>query len=216
MSQSFSSPTDDTPMLSTFTRYWLPTIPLTVADVVARSFTAIKASLFRPTVASLTKSCLPLSRALYDGHRVSISHYEHPRYPNRSRYWRAEYFAEGHVILAQDSDLTSILVAAKREYDNQFHGSSVLTQHLDTDQARLALALGYRPYTLSAQAAHDAAIHDERHTRVTEAIRLENDYGVAATRLLIESATVEEYDARLQTVLPSFMSRATPVSKMVT
>lgn len=172
---------DATPCLDLLSRFWLPTIPYSIADSINRAYAATGS----PQYAAAATD------ASYNGHNVSVS------FNTYRSYWVAEFYWAGRQVLAR-GELIYCLEAAKREHDLKRKGSTVLTGHLDPDQAQIATRLGYLPYNQKAQADHDATYRDARHGKVTDAIWRERNLGVPATAFLINSATVEEYEEKLR------------------
>jgi len=170
--------------------YRLPTRPYSVIDAINR----MAAATGSPRYAMLA------SHADYNGHAVSV-------YFNTYRgYWLAEYTWSGRNVLAQ-GDLGLCLRAAKQEYDRGALGASVTATYPDPQAQRLSddrmpsetladfdaacLAAGY-------SSEPDACTwRTPLHDLVNDAMSYERNGIAPAVGYLANSATVEEYNAKI-------------------
>lgn len=161
--------------------YWLPTIPYNVIDAVNR-------------VSLATGSCggaMAGANANYNGHYVTVS------YNDYRRYWVTEYFWAGRVVLARGT-LEQCLAAAKGEYSRGALGTTVtMTSPVTEEQEAACIAAGFQPYSEEIDRAHVATWRTPLHDEVNLAIDLQRHGLSPAVGFLCNSATVEEYRAKL-------------------
>ena len=127
--------------------YWLPTIPLTVNDMINR----------RAAATGSVGYAMATAYSDYNGHHVGVGFRPHAVGGAR---WVAEYQWGERVVLSRGS-LRSCLEAAKREYDRGARGTVVIVGlHEDApesieDQRAACEALGYVPFSQEIQREHD-------------------------------------------------------------
>lgn len=163
-------------------RMWIPTRPYTLIDGINR-------------VAAATGSigyAMGAAYANYNGHHVSI----YP--PDYVKYWRAIYFWGERVTLCRGT-LEQALRAAKDEYDRGAKGASASFDASSEEEAQLAEKHGFVRWSEESEADHKASFQDARFAEINNAFWYEKHAGVPAVGYLANSATIEEYNAKIQT-----------------
>ena len=165
--------------MTTATSLWLKTRPYTLIDAVNRKAAALGAPRYAQQA----------TYADYNGHHVTVS------WNTYRRYWVAEYFWAGRVVLARGT-LVDCLAAAKREYDRGALGAAVVVTGLTApEQVAAAAALGFEAYTPAISQAWYESWADARYAEIEFAMRWEAQFGVPAVALLLQARDVAEYHA---------------------
>lgn len=124
----------------------------------------------------------------YNGHRVTVDF-------SSFRSWAATYHWGRLVWLASRTTFESALEAAEREYNRGALGAETCV--LCETQAEIEVCLA-RGYVTPARAEElKAEWQDARFAEINAARDLERWFGIPAPGLLANSATVEEYKAKL-------------------
>jgi hypothetical protein len=171
-------------MTTTAKLYWLPTIACSLIDTINRVALAQGSVRYAQLGAD----------ADYNGHHVRVW------WNDYKGYWIAEYTWAGRQVLARGS-FRECLRAAKREYERGAKGSTVLVDPRDWEQEKEALEAGFQPYSEEIAKAHSKSYQDARFEEVTNAFWYEKHFGVPAVAYLANSATVEEYKAKVDACL---------------
>jgi hypothetical protein len=165
----------------TMLAYRLPTIPYDLITAVNRAAAATGST----GLASATH------RAGYNGHRVLVAYYPIPK------IWTAEYIWAGRVVLARGS-FENCLDAALSEYRRGALGTSVTVEIADDDLDHAQMLMLARFLPAAEALAQDATWQDARYAAAFRAVELERRRGIPATTFLIQSATIEEFEAKLE------------------
>lgn len=162
------------------TIFWMPTRPYDITAAINRMAAATGS--LRRAMASAT--------ADFNGHCVTM------RFNDFRGYWVAEYFWGGRMVVWR-GEFKPTMDAAVREYNRGALGASVFV-HVETEEhAALCRAAGLTEYTKDIDAAHHATWFTDLHKEVSAAIRLEREVGIPATSFLVSSATLAEYNAKV-------------------
>lgn len=184
----------------------LATRPYSVIDAVNRMAAATGSMRYATGAA----------HADYNGHAVSVT------FNDYKGYWIAEYTWSGRNVLARGT-LKEALSAAKREYDRGALGASVRASYpvglnragdfltmdalrpkapseTEEDFAKLCEEAGYTLDTAEdfRQEAARAAWWTPLHDKVNDAMSYERHGLAPAVSFLVQSTTVEEYEAKLE------------------
>ena len=159
--------------------YWLPTRPYTLVDAVNRAAAATGSVRYAMLAAD----------AIYNGHHVTVTYNDYRDYCICENYWG------GRVVHARGS-MESALRAGRYEYDLGHRGTSVATCDLTPDEAKVALALGYIPWSKEAEKAWDALWYTELHECVGEALRDARYFGGDTVHLLLQASDKIDYRER--------------------
>ena len=161
--------------------YWVPTRPYGLRDAINRYGLATGSM----------RSVAIGSHANYNGHRVEID----PPNPAR-QYWVAGYTWAGWNVVRRGA-LQECLEAALREHGRGALGSEVLVRVTSDEEAALCESMGFVPYGDEARKAHEATWRTPLHDEVTGAFVTDQHFSIGAVGTLANSATLEEYKARL-------------------
>jgi hypothetical protein len=163
------------------TQLWLPTKPYTLIDAINRKALATGS----------TRFAMLGARADYNGHHLTVS------FNSYRRYWVAEYFWAGRVVISR-GDFADVARAAVEFQKTNGRGGEVVLTVEDEEQARAARALGFIECTDATRAAHRATYADARFDEINGAMSYE-EHGLApAVGMLANSATIEEYKAKIE------------------
>ncbi len=163
------------------TQYWLPTKPYTLIDAINRSALATGS----------TRSAMLGKDSDYNGHHVTVS------FNDYRRYWVAEYFWAGRCVVARGS-FEDVVKAAVAFHAVQGRGGEVVLTVRDESEASIACSLGFVVCTEETQAAHRATYADARFGEINGAFDYERHGLAPAVGMLANSATVEEYEAKIE------------------
>lgn len=158
---------------------YMPQRPFTLIDAINRM------SLATGSYANASRG----GGANYNGHRVDVDRGIHPG-------WRAHYFWAGIVWLARGLSFEGALDAAVREHGRGALGSEIRVACETDEQEALCTAYGF--VTKEEDDTLRAKWRDARYDLVNEAIDLDRKHGIPATSMLIRSATVEEFRAKVE------------------
>lgn len=164
------------------TKFWIPTRPYNLIGAINRMAAATGSMRYAQLAAD----------ADYNGHHVTVS------FNDYRGYWIAEYFWAGRNVLAR-GELSHCLRAAKEEHDRGALGSTVVVTVSTDEDAAEVMAAGFAPYDKESEAAHFAAWKDARFAEINGAMDYERHGLAPAVGFLANSATVEEYEAKLET-----------------
>ncbi len=162
-------------------KMWLPTIPYSLSDAVNR-------------VAAATGSvpnAVAASTSSYNGHLVSVW------WNDYKKFWLAEYHWGERVVLGRGS-LEVCLEAGKAEFLRGARGTTVHANLRTEEEAEVAAAMGYKPWSKEIEAAHRATWSDDRYDRVGDALREEKNFGTPAVAILLQSSSAAEYDRNVR------------------
>ena len=162
------------------TSLWLKTRPYTLIDAINRKAAATGSERYARLSAD----------AEYNGNHVSVAWNEY------RRYWVAEYWWAGRIVLARGS-FDQCLRAAKDEYDRGALGATVLVSASTLEEVAFARSLGFETYSKEIADSWYVSWADDRYAEVEFAMRWEAQFGVPATKILLESSTVEEFHERI-------------------
>jgi hypothetical protein len=162
-------------------RYWIPTRPYNLVDAVNRCAAATGS----------VRYAMLSADASYNGHAVTVT------YNDYRDYCVCEHFWGGRVVHCRGS-MEAALRAGRREYDLGHRGTSVATCDLTPDEAAIALALGYIPWSAEGQEAWEALWYTELHACVGEAIGDARHFGGDTAHLLLQAADKIDYRERKQ------------------
>lgn len=172
------------------THYWLPTRAYSIIDAINR----MAAATGSPRYAGASEN------ADYNGHSVRVY------FNDYRKYWLAEYTWAGRQVLARGS-FEDCLRAAQREYDRGAKGASVVVETPTEAECAIAAGEGFAPYSKEIEEEHLATWKDARYAEVNEAFRYQRYFGVPAVGFLANSATVEEYKAKVDAALAERRAR---------
>jgi hypothetical protein len=162
-------------------RYWIPTRPYTLVDAVNRCAAATGSIGYAMKAAD----------ASYNGHSVTVT------YNDYRDYCICEHFWGGRVVHARGS-METALRAGRYEYDLGHRGTSVHTCDLTPDEATIALALGYIPWSSETEEAWNALWYTDLHECVGEAMSDARHLGHDTAHLLLRSTDKIDYHERKQ------------------
>lgn len=166
-------------VIATAGRYWIPTRPYTLVDAVNRAAAATGSIHYAKLAAD----------ASYNGHSVTVSY-------NDYRDWCiCEHFWGERVVHCRGS-MAAALRAGRYEYDLGHRGTTVRTCDLTPEEAAIALALGYMPWTEEAEAAWDALWYTDLHGCVGEALGDARHLGHDTVHLLLLAIDKIDYHER--------------------
>ena len=159
-------------------RYWIPTRPYSLVDAVNRCAAATGS----------VRSALLATDANYNGHSVKVT------YNDYRNYCLCEHFWGGRVVHARGS-MQVALRAGRAQHDLGHRGTRVITCALTPEEARVALSLGYVPWTEEGEEAWLALWYTELHGCVGEAMR-DLRHGLDTVHLLLQSSSLIDYQER--------------------
>lgn len=174
--------------------FWIPTRPYGLIDAINR-------------MGAATGSCrtaMLTSHANYNGHRVILDYRPHALGGAR---WITEHFWAGRVVHARGfgrSGFESCLRAGIEEHKRGALGATFVV-YLEEgiadfsveEQAAICEAAGLAPHSREIEEEHDRTFRDARFEEINSAMRYESQLGAPAVGFLANSATVEEYRAKL-------------------
>ena len=167
--------------VATAGRYWLPTRPYTLVDAINRAAAATGSVRYARLSAD----------ASYNGHSVTVT------YNDYRDYCICEHFWGGRVVHARGS-MDAALRSGRREYDLGHRGTSIATCDLTPDEAKVALGIGYIPWSQEAEAAWEALWYTELHACVGEALGDARTFGSDTAHLLLLAGNKIDYRERKQ------------------
>lgn len=162
-------------------RYWLPTRPYTLVAAVNRMAAATGSVRYAMLAAD----------ADYNGHSVTVT------YNDYRDYCICEHFWGGRVVHCRGT-MDAALRSGRYEYDLGHGGASVATCDLTPDEAQVALALGYVPWSQEAEETWDALWRTELHECVNEALGDARYFGSDTVHLLFQATSKIDYRERKQ------------------
>ena len=168
-------------IVATAGRYWLPTRPYTLVDAINRSAAAIGSVRYAKLSAD----------ASYNGHSVTVT------YNDYRDYCLCEHFWGGRVVHGRGS-MDAALRAGRYEYDLGHRGTCVATCDLTPDEAKVALSLGYLPWSKEAEGAWNALWYTDLHDCVGEALGDARYFGGDTAHLLLQASDKIDYYERRQ------------------
>lgn len=128
------------------------------------------------------------ANAGYNGHRVDVSR-------NAYGSFSASYTWAGLCWLARSATFEQALVAAEQEYARGAKGAATRVDCYTVEQVEICKARGY--VTKEESDALTAQWRDARHDEINGALSFERQFGVPAVGFLANSATVAEYNAKV-------------------
>ena len=161
---------------------WLPTRPYSLIDAINRA--AAAQGSFRYAMAT--------SDADFNGHWVTIDQGFKPG-------WRAHYMWGGTRWLMRGATIQEALRAGLDEYTRGAKGCTVLAVSVPAEAIEYARTLGYVEYTEDIASAHQRSYSDDRWQEIGSAMMYERQLGCPAVGFLANSATAEEYKAKVDT-----------------
>jgi len=167
--------------VATAGRYWLPTRPYSLVDAVNR----VAAATGSVRYARLSAD------ASYNGHSVTVT------YNDYRDYCICEHFWGGRVVHCRGS-MDAALRAGRREYDLDHRGMCVTTCDLTVDEAKVAIALGYIPWSQDAEEAWMALWYTDLHACVGQALGDARYFGGDTVHLLLQASDKVDYQERRQ------------------
>lgn len=167
--------------------YWIPTRPYTLVDAVNRGAAA---------TGNLRHAMLAAD-ALYNGHAVTVMYNEYHDYCicEHFDYSRCERFWGDRVVHCRGS-MESALRAGRHEYDLGHRGTSVRTCNLTPEEADVAQALGYVPWSEEIEKSWSAAWYTELHGCVGEALDDARFCGDTVHLLLQASSKIDYHERK--------------------
>ncbi len=159
---------------------WLPTIPYSLIDCINR--VALATGSMRYAAAG--------ADADYNGHYITVE------FNDYRKYWVAHYTWAGINRLARGS-VQDCLRAGADEYRRGAKGCTVVAGNVPDEALEFATSLGYVEYSDEIRDAHNATWRDARFAEVNSAMRYERQLGCPAVGFLANSATLEEYQAKV-------------------
>ena len=169
--------------IATAGRFWIATRPYTLIDAINRCAAATGS----------VRYARQSSDASYNGHSVSVSYNSFRDYFICEHYW-------GERVVHCRGSMESALRAGRREYDLGHRGTVVRTGNLTPDEAKIALALGYIPWTKEAEEAWTALWYTDLHECVGEAMSDAKWFGSDTAHLLLQSSSKVDYQERKERV----------------
>lgn len=136
-----------------------------------------------------TRTAQQAAGADYNGHRVNVT------FSSYRNAWGASYVWAGNCFLARGCSFEDALAAAFREHDRGALGSEIRVECVTEEQIETCRARGF--VSKEEADALKASWQDDRFSCVNEAVKLERDGGIAATALLLQSATAAEFRSKL-------------------
>ena len=165
--------------IATAGRFWIPTRPYTLIDAINRCAAATGS----------VRYARQSSDASYNGHSVSVS------YNSFRDYCICEHYFGERVVHCRGS-MEGALRSGRREYDLGHRGTVVRTCSLTSDEAAIALALGYIPWTKESEEAWTALWYTELHECAGEAMSDAKWFGSDTAHLLLQSSSKVDYYER--------------------
>lgn len=159
-------------------RYWLPTRPYTLVDAVNRAAAATASVRYAQRAAD----------AGYNGHSVTVTYNDYRDYCLCEHYW-------GERVVHARGSMETALRAGRYEYDLGNRGTRVATCDLTPEEARVALSLGYIPWSEEAEETWNALWYTELHGCVGEALG-DGRFGGDTVHLLLQSSSRVDYHER--------------------
>ena len=167
--------------VATAGRYWLPTRPYTLVDAINRAAAATGSVRYAKLSAD----------ASYNGHSVTVTYNDYRDYCLCEHYW-------GERVVAARGSMESALHAGRREYDLGHRGTRVTTCDLTSDEAAIALSLGYMPWSSEAEEAWNTSWYTELHACVGQALGDAKWFGGDTAHLLLQASSKIDYHERRQ------------------
>lgn len=167
--------------IATAGRYWIPTRPYNLVDAINRAAAATGSVRYAQLA----------SDASYNGHSVVVT------YNDYRDYCICEHFWGGRVVHCRGT-MEAALRAGRYEYDLGHRGTSVATCDLTPDEAKIALALGYIPWSPEAEATWESLWYTDLHACVGEAMSDARWFGSDTAHLLLQATDKVDYRERKQ------------------
>lgn len=160
--------------------YWIPTRPFTLVDAVNRMAIATGSIGYAMKAAD----------ASYNGHTVTVVYNSYRGYSICEHYW-------GERVVHWRGSMEDALRAGRREYDLDHRGTKVITDNLTPDEAKLALSLGYMPWTQEGEDAWTALWFTDLHGCASQAID-RRYFGSDTIHLLLRAVDKIDYFEHVQ------------------
>jgi hypothetical protein len=157
---------------------WLPRIQTTLVEEINR----------RAAATGSVTYAMQTAHADYNGHYVRVW------YNDYKGYWIAEYHWGGRVVIARGT-AKECLLAGHDYYKRGAKGATVVACALAEEDAAYAKMLGFEPHSRDIESANYN--DDPRKGMINEAFMYEKHFGGGVIGILANSATVEEYKAKI-------------------
>jgi hypothetical protein len=159
-------------------RYWLPTRPYTLVDAVNRAAAATGS----------VRYAMQAADAGYNGHSVTVTYNDYRDYCLCEHYW-------GERVVHGRGSMETALRAGRHEYNLGHRGTRITTCNLTPEEAQVALALGYIPWSAEGEEAWNALWYTELHGCVGEALG-DARWGCDTVHLLLQASSKVDYHER--------------------